>query len=51
MTGKCTGTWPTGAVWKDEENCEVGLVAKGPKGPREGEKFSIFISLEGDNVV
>mmetsp|Transcript_13866 Transcript_13866/g.23897 ORF Transcript_13866/g.23897 Transcript_13866/m.23897 type:complete len:966 (+) Transcript_13866:56-2953(+) len=22
VAGKCTGTWPTGAVWKDEENCE-----------------------------
>ncbi|CAE7308289.1 slc44a5 [Symbiodinium natans] len=23
VPGKCTGTWPTGGVWKDEENCEM----------------------------
>jgi len=23
VAGKCTGTWPTGSVWKDEENCEL----------------------------
>lgn len=21
--GQCTGTWPTGSVWKDEEGCEL----------------------------
>jgi len=23
VPGQCTGTWPTGSVWKDEENCEL----------------------------
>ena len=24
--GKCTGTWPTGSVWKDDENFQAGIL-------------------------